>query len=466
MNGTSTMEPLVSRRAGIRFPWIGLVVVAACSSPEPAPTAPILVIGVDGLEWSVLAPLVRRGELPHIRSLMERGAYGKLETLEPTVSPVIWTTIATGRPPGEHGIDDFVHDDGANERRLYNRLDRRVRAFWNIFSEAGRQVHVVGWFLTYPAESVRGFMVSQYASLERGAEFWKGTLREDVKNQTYPESLLAELAPEIHGASGEVEALKSRIFGQRDPETTGGWEVPLIEHTLWALEADTLYGKVAEKILRTEPSFDVLAVYFGGIDVVSHRFWRYFQPRGYRFPPTQAQREAFGEVIPNYYRYVDDRIGRLLDASPADVTVFVISDHGMHPISHDLYFEQVTDIEAMNSAHHYGAIPGVIIAAGPGIRSSPRDELATMSADPMQVVGSVLDVVPTLLYLSGLPLARDMEGAVMESMLDEKVRAGRRPRFIDTYERHGEQGPSQSVDPEFEKEMMERFRSLGYLGGS
>ena len=83
------------------------LIPAGCSAPDPVPTAPILLIGVDGLEWSVLAPMIRHGELPHLRSLMERGTYGKLETLQPTVSPVIWTTIATGKRPEHHGILHF-----------------------------------------------------------------------------------------------------------------------------------------------------------------------------------------------------------------------------------------------------------------------------------------------------------------------------------------------------------------------
>lgn len=448
--------------------WVLVVALVAggCSAPEPAPTAPILLIGVDGLEWSVLAPMVRDGELPHLRSLMERGTFGKLETLEPTVSPVIWTTIATGRRPEEHGIHGFVRPSkGTEPQRLYSRLDRRVRAFWNVLSDAGQRVHVVGWFVTYPAEPIRGFMVSQFASLEAEREFWKGTLREGVPNQTYPDSFIDELAPEILAAPAEAAGLKSRIFGPEHPGATDGWEAPLIEHTLWALEADTLYGGIAEKILRADPDFDLLAVYFGGTDVVGHRFWRYFRPRGYRHPPTQAQRDEFGEVIPNYYRYVDERIGRLLSELPDLATVLVVSDHGMETVGHELYFERLTDVEAMNSGHHYGPLPGVIIAAGAGIRAGSADRLAGLRAADIEPLGSVLEVVPTLLYLRGLDLARDMEGAVMESILDEKLLSERPARFIDTYERPPEPGEPSEVDPELEEEMIERFRSLGYIGG-
>ena len=132
-----------------------IVIAAGCSSsPPPESASPpeparILFVGVDGLEWSVAAPMVRRGELPNLRSLMARGTYGKIETSEPTLSPVVWTTIATGKPPEAHGIQHFVlANPEANQARLYNRLDRKTKAFWNILSDAGQRVHVVGWFLT------------------------------------------------------------------------------------------------------------------------------------------------------------------------------------------------------------------------------------------------------------------------------------------------------------------------------
>src|SRR5688572_14793998 len=94
-----------------------LVALAACGGErelEPLPERPpVLLLAVDGLEWSVLLPMVQRGEMPALRVLMERGVFGKLETLQPTASPIIWTTIATGKGPDEHGIHGFVYKDDA-----------------------------------------------------------------------------------------------------------------------------------------------------------------------------------------------------------------------------------------------------------------------------------------------------------------------------------------------------------------
>ena len=449
--------------AGVLLVAVGCAPAERTAPPEPAR---ILLVGVDGLEWSVAAPMVRRGELPNLRTLMERGAWGTIETSEPTLSPVVWTTIATGKTPEEHGIHHFILTDrDAGQGRLYNRLDRRAKAFWNILSDAGQRVHVVGWFLTYPAEAIRGFMVSQFTSLDRAREFWKGTLEEKVPGQTHPESLLEELAGEIRSVPGEMDMLSRRIFDTDDPASVGGLEARLVEHTLWALEADALYGRIAERIIRSDPDFDVMAVYFGGPDVVGHRFWRYAYPDAYRFPPTEERQRRFGGVIARYYGWVDEWIGRLAEACGEEVVVLVVSDHGMAPINLDVPFERLERVQQMNSGHHLeaAASPGVLVAAGPGIRRTGADPGSVVAAD-LESLGSVLGITPTLLYLRGLPVGRDMAAGPIEPLLADALLSGRPVEWIETHEHSGRDHDAGALDPEMEREMMERFKSLGYLG--
>ncbi len=85
-----------------------LVLGVGCGRAEPTGSPIVLLVGVDGLEWSVLLPLLEDGELPVLEGLMAEGSYGLLETLRPTFSPILWTTIATGKPAAKHGIRGFV----------------------------------------------------------------------------------------------------------------------------------------------------------------------------------------------------------------------------------------------------------------------------------------------------------------------------------------------------------------------
>jgi predicted AlkP superfamily pyrophosphatase or phosphodiesterase len=107
----------------------------------------------------------------------------------------------------------------------------------------------------------------------------------------------------------------------------------LWRNTLWAFRADTIYRRVASDILAGGKPFDLMLVYFGGPDVVGHRFWRYMYPGEFEHPPTREEIEDFSEVIRDYYRWVDAAIGSLLDAVGGEATVLVLSDHGMHTVN-------------------------------------------------------------------------------------------------------------------------------------
>jgi len=141
---------------------LALAAIAACGkeTSSDAPRNKVLLIGLDGAEWDLIQPMVDAGQLPHFARLMNQGVHGKLRSLEPAAkSPAIWTTIATGKSPEEHGIDTFVDEQGGLP--LTQNL-RKVRALWNILSAVDRSVGVVGWLMSWPAEEVNGFVVSDY----------------------------------------------------------------------------------------------------------------------------------------------------------------------------------------------------------------------------------------------------------------------------------------------------------------
>ena len=105
---------------------------------QPVAESRLLLIGMDGLEWRVMLPLLKAGKLPAFERLMRSGVYGKLETLVPTISPIIWTSIVTGKTPAKHGIAGKIFkDDQGNRGRTFNSTDRKTKALWNIFTDFG-----------------------------------------------------------------------------------------------------------------------------------------------------------------------------------------------------------------------------------------------------------------------------------------------------------------------------------------
>jgi outer membrane receptor protein involved in Fe transport len=132
---------------------------------KPVRPAPVIVVGWDGGDWKLLDPLMQRGLMPNLSALLARGRSWNLETVNPMISPLIWTTLATGRTPVDHGVADFQELDPKTRARLpISGWSRKVPAVWNVASDRGLKVGVVGWWATWPAEKVNGFFVSDRAS--------------------------------------------------------------------------------------------------------------------------------------------------------------------------------------------------------------------------------------------------------------------------------------------------------------
>src|SRR5262249_5905138 len=119
----------------------------------------VLLIGIDSADWDLADPLIKSGALPHLGQLRDRGAWGPLRSMKPTLSPILWTTIATGRRPEDHGIIDFLMKDPASGAEVpISRTLRRVKALWNIASDLSIPNTTIGWWATWPAEQVTGAM--------------------------------------------------------------------------------------------------------------------------------------------------------------------------------------------------------------------------------------------------------------------------------------------------------------------
>lgn len=262
--------------------------LGGCGKEPPPKPHPILVVGIDGGEWKVIRKLWAEGRLPNLRSLAERGTTATLRTAYNS-SPVIWTTIATGVTPREHGITDFVVPTPKGDVPISSDV-RKVPAIWNMLTESGRRVAVLGWWGSWPAEEVNGVVVTDRALL-------------DLERRVSPASYLPTFLQEVRRAREEPS-----LFGADD-------EAEMRDRAI-ARAATTLAGQ----------GFDLLLVYFRSPDIVSHNHWKSYEPEAFEGPADPADRER----VPRSYEAVDEALGRLLKAGSKDVNVLVISDHGFH----------------------------------------------------------------------------------------------------------------------------------------
>jgi predicted AlkP superfamily phosphohydrolase/phosphomutase len=274
--------------------------------PRPASLdGPVWLIGIDGATWDLMGPLLERGELPNIAALVEQGAHGILLSEEPTISPALWATIATGMPRFEHGIGNFmVKVPGSRQTVQAGPPDRRSPAIWEMVGAAGGRSTVISWFGSYPAEKISGTYIS------------KGFDPDDLQpEQVHPDSLIATLR----------EGARPRI---RRQETEAIALSKFLNDTL----VEDARSLAAWRTMVAHERSDFLALYFSGIDVVQHVTWRHMDPASQQFPQDGDPDPRFSGVIPAYYRFMDNALGEIRAAAPPGTTLVVLSDHGGGPM--------------------------------------------------------------------------------------------------------------------------------------
>ena len=364
------------------------------------PRPPVVLIGIDGMEWSVLGPMLAAGELPRLRGLVEDGVSGRLYTLSPTLSPAIWTSVATGKRPEDHGIQHFLDKNESP----YTSRQRRSRALWNIASLFGKEVLCVGWWVTWPAEEIDGRMVAPVSAAGQDQAAWKGNLHppDELDDQTWPRELIDEIYPLVESL-GEPESIARRraeLFGD-DLGSLEKLEHELITQTMWSDLADEGFVRSAVHLLGDGSSPpDLTMLYLGAPDVASHRFWAYRHPDEFSFDLPDRSRGILEPTIARFYREADRRVGEVLDALPDDVDVVICSDHGFHA-----YFTERPSPLGI-TGHHYDGPSGVAILSGPSFRDGVGAGVLR-GEEPIDL-GRIYEVMPTILYLLGIPSALDL----------------------------------------------------------
>lgn len=410
--------------------------------PPPADAAKVLVIGWDAADWKVIRPLIAAGKMPHLEAFLKRGIHGNLASLDPMFSPMLWTSIATGKRPYDHGILGFTEPDpGTGKVRPVSSHSRRVKAIWNMLSQEGYRSHVIGWWPSHPVEPINGVMVSNhYQQAGKDAGNWplpEGTVHPERLNEA-----LAELR--VHPSEFSAEELKPFLptIGEmlQDPKLTQRANVvaKLLAHVVSVHAAATA-------VMQLEP-WDFMGVYFDAIDHFGHSFMRFHPPR--QEGVGEEEFRHLSGLVEACYRYHDLLLGTLLKFAGPEANVLLISDHGFHP---DHLRPKTIPAEPAGPAFEHRPF-GVFAAAGPAVAEGGILHGATL-----------LDIAPTVLSFFGLPVGQDMAGRVLYEIFRKKPV----PRVIPSWEERpgadGRLGPEKTLDPAAAAEALRRLADLGYI---
>ena len=427
-------------------------------------SAPVVVVGWDGADWQTALPLMAAGRMPNLARLVGEGAKADLRSYDPMFSPLLWTTVATGKAPTEHGIADFlVFSSAGGDRRPITSDFRRVKALWNIFSDFDRRSSWIGWWASYPAESIRGLIVTDYlgAALGRkapdeaaalaGILSPAGALKDPARLLVTPLQITQpEVARIIPVSDDEYRAAREELArapekSDKDRSRTDS-PVAFIMRVLSI--ARTFHDVALEEIKAGSP---FVAVYYEGIDMMGHGFQHFLAPKMSIVSDDDFQR--FKDAVPHYYEFQDELLGEVVCAAGPRAVTILLSDHGFRTGADRPNFAPSTKGQPEEWHRDWG----ILALRGPGIH---HGELSP---------ASIYDITPTLLYLEGLPLAGDMPGRLIVDAFEPAVLRERPPAEVKSYELVGarlEHAGDAEADPVAMHEMMANLRALGYVGGS
>jgi predicted AlkP superfamily phosphohydrolase/phosphomutase len=262
----------------------------------------VAVIGLDCAEPRLVFDRWRE-ELPSFSRLMDAGTWGPLRSVDPPITVPAWSCMMTGRDPGELGIYGFRNRSAYDYHSLTVADSSAVKIdrVWDHLSRAGKHVITVGVPQTSPPVPVNGELVSCFLTSDTRTDPY-----------TYPAELRAEIESLVGSYKVDVRSFRS---DDRDRILAEVYEMTEKRFT------------VCKHLLDTRP-WDFFMMVEIGLDRMHHAFWSYLDPEHPRHEPGHRYQDA----IRNYYLYLDEEIGELLERFDDDTTVMVVSDHGARPM--------------------------------------------------------------------------------------------------------------------------------------
>lgn len=340
----------------------------------------VAIFAIDGADWELLSELASDGRIPNIAALTKNGASASLQTIQPTVSPLVWTTLATGVTPDRHGVIDFI--DRANNQPIDARA-RHAPALWEIAEVFGRHAMVVNWWSDWPPQPTSAAIFDSPVQL--------------LESAAYPPSIAARVRLHEVPASTIGYAHVGRFLNitnaEYDTAVNSGNPTDPINVFRNVLAKTWTDHRVALDLYQQQSPL-VAMVGYDGTDVVNHLFGPYHPP--YREGMSEVSYRRYWPAVANYYAEIDRLIGEWMQVLSDDTTVILVSAHGFRWGSNR---PRLQPIGRAAIADHRN--PGVFIAYGNHVVPSR----ATHEV-------SIYDVAPTALAILGMPKSVEMPGQV------------------------------------------------------
>ncbi len=266
--------------------------------PRPPRPRRVAVLGLDGTPYTFLQRLIGQGHMPHLAGLLGEGTLARIHSVHPTVSSVAWSTYMTGVNPARHGIFGFVdRKPGSYEITIPTARAMRAPTLWEVLSQAGRRVIVMNVPVTYPPRPVNGLLVGCFLS-------------PTLEKATYPPDLAGRLAR--LGYRLDADPWKARQSKEAALQEVN----EVLERRVRALF----------DLLESE-RWDFFQCHVMETDRLHHFLWE----------EMEQGHPHYAAGFLDFYRQIDDLIGRLRERLADDTTLVVLSDHGFCTLKKEVY---------------------------------------------------------------------------------------------------------------------------------
>ena len=257
----------------------------------------VMVIGLDCADPKLVFEKFK-GKLPNISKLMNQGFYGQLESTIPPITCPAWMCMVTGKNPGQLGVYGFRSRNGHDYKGMVIADSSQIKEkkVWDLLSEQGKKVMVIGVPQTFPPQPVNGYLVTSF--LTPGIE----------SNYTYPTDFKEEIKQVVGKYMLDVENFR-----------TDNKDIVLKE----IYDMTEKRFKLAKHLIRNK-DWNLFFMVEMGTDRIHHAFWKYLDETHKKFEAGSKYENA----ILDYYKYLDEQIGELMQLIDADTAVMIVSDHG------------------------------------------------------------------------------------------------------------------------------------------
>jgi predicted AlkP superfamily phosphohydrolase/phosphomutase len=281
-----------------------------------------LFIGLDGATFTVLDPLMERGVMPFLRDFVAHGARASLRSILPPLTPPGWTSLMTGKRPGQHGVFDFFQKETPESEFFHfaNSHDVGSATIWTIASDANKRVISLNFPLMFPAPAVNGCVVPG------GWMPWR-----QLRLGCHPPGLFDRLKglPSFNARELALDmALEAKAIEGCDAEEYEDW---IALH----MRRERRWFDILTYLMREEPA-DLVGIVFDGVDKLQHLCWRFLDPSCQPADPSEWEQDI-ARKCEGYFRQLDEIIAELVALAGPEATIVFGSDHGFGPNSDVFY---------------------------------------------------------------------------------------------------------------------------------